>query len=51
MGDVIHALPLAASARAAGATVGWVVERVFAGVLEGNPHCDRIFTAQGEAVK
>ncbi|HEY1435738.1 MAG TPA: glycosyltransferase family 9 protein [Thermoanaerobaculia bacterium] len=45
LGDVIHALPLAASARAAGATVGWVVENVFLGALEGNPNCDRIFAA------
>jgi len=45
LGDVIHALPLAANARAAGATVGWVVERVFAGALEGNPNCDRIIPA------
>ena len=45
MGDVIHALPLAANARAAGATVGWVVERAFAGVLEGNPNVDRVFVA------
>ena len=29
MGDVIHALPLAANAHAAGATVGWLVERPF----------------------
>ena len=45
MGDVIHALPLAENARAAGATVGWIVERPFAGLLEGNPHCARIFVA------
>ncbi len=45
MGDVIHALPLAENARAAGATVGWLVERPFAGLLEGNPHCARIFAA------
>jgi heptosyltransferase-1 len=45
MGDVIHALPLARSARAAGAEVGWVVERPFSGLLAGNPDCDRVFTA------
>jgi heptosyltransferase-1 len=45
MGDVIHALPLAANARAAGATVGWVVERPFAGLLDGNPNVDRVFVA------
>jgi lipopolysaccharide heptosyltransferase I len=45
MGDVIHALPLAANAHAAGATVGWVVERPFAGLLEGNPDCDSVLIA------
>ena len=49
MGDVIHALPLASSAAAAGATVGWVVERAFAGLLEGNPHCARVFVADTKA--
>jgi heptosyltransferase-1 len=45
MGDVIHALPLAKNARVARAEVGWVVEHAFAGLLSGNPDCDRIFTA------
>lgn len=45
MGDVIHALPLAQNARASGATVGWLVERRFSGLLEGNPNVDRIFVA------
>jgi heptosyltransferase-1 len=45
MGDVIHALPLAANAHAAGATVGWLVERPFAPLLDGNPHCARVFVA------
>ena len=45
LGDVVHALPLAANARAAGATVGWVVERGLAPVLEGNPAIERIFPA------
>ena len=45
MGDVIHALPMAENARAFGATVGWVVERRFSGLLEGNPNVDRVFTA------
>jgi lipopolysaccharide heptosyltransferase I len=49
MGDVIHALPLASSAAAAGVTVGWVVERAFAGLLEGNPHCARVFVADTKA--
>src|SRR5438477_9453492 len=45
MGDIVHALPLAENARAAGATVGWTVEEAFAGLLEGNPNCARLFTA------
>jgi heptosyltransferase I len=45
MGDVIHALPLAANARAAGATVGWAVELSFAGLLQGNPNVDQVFAA------
>ena len=49
MGDVIHALPLARSAAAAGAAVGWVVERAFAGLLEGNPNCARVFVADTKA--
>lgn len=49
LGDVIHALPLAANAKAAGATVGWVVERTFAGVLEGNPNCAEVFLADTKA--
>jgi len=49
MGDVVHALPLAASARAAGATVGWVVERVFAGLLDGNPNLESVVVADTKA--
>ncbi len=49
MGDVIHALPLAENARASGAVVGWVVERKFSGLLEGNPNVDRIFVADTQA--
>jgi len=45
MGDVIHALPLAANAGAAGDVVSWLVEPAFAGLLEGHPHCDAIFEA------
>jgi ADP-heptose:LPS heptosyltransferase len=45
MGDVIHALPLAENAHRAGATVAWLVERPFAGLLEGNPHCARVLVA------
>ena len=46
MGDIVHALPLAANARAAGATVGWAVERPFADLLEGNPDCSSVFVAE-----
>jgi heptosyltransferase-1 len=49
MGDVIHALPLAANARAAGAEVGWAVERKFAGLLEGNLNVDRVLVADTAA--
>jgi lipopolysaccharide heptosyltransferase I len=45
LGDVVHALPLAANAHAAGARVGWVVERGLAPLLEGNPAIERIFPA------
>jgi heptosyltransferase I len=45
MGDVIHSLPLARNARLAGAAVGWLVERRFAGLLEGNADCAEVFTA------
>jgi heptosyltransferase-1 len=49
MGDVIHALPLAANAHAAGATVAWAVERKFSGLLDGNPHVDRALVADTSA--
>ena len=49
MGDVIHALPLATNARAAGAEVGWAVERKFAGLLEGNPHVAKVFISDTPA--
>jgi heptosyltransferase-1 len=49
MGDVIHTLPVAANARAAGAAVGWVIERGFAGVLQGNPDVDSLFVADTQA--
>jgi heptosyltransferase I len=45
MGDVIHTLPLASNARAAGATVGWVIERGFAGIVQGNADVDSLFVA------
>jgi len=45
MGDIVHALPLAANARAAGATVGWLIDRQYGGLLEGNPAIERVFLA------
>jgi len=44
-GDVIHALPLAANAKRAGAEVAWLVEPAYRGVLEGNPDVARVFVA------
>jgi heptosyltransferase I len=49
LGDVLHALPVAESAARAGATVGWVVEPAFAGVLDGNPHCTTVLAADTKA--
>jgi heptosyltransferase-1 len=45
MGDILHALPLAENARLAGVEVGWVTERAYAGLLEGNPAVSRLFLA------
>ncbi|MCG3134012.1 MAG: Lipopolysaccharide heptosyltransferase 1 [Planctomycetes bacterium] len=46
LGDVVHALPALASLRAAmpHAEIGWLVEDRHAGVLEGHPQIDRLFT-------
>jgi lipopolysaccharide heptosyltransferase I len=45
LGDVIHALPIAANARRSGAEVAWVVETAYRDLLEGNPDVDRVFFA------
>jgi len=45
MGDIVHALPLAENARRAGVEVGWIAERVYGGLLEGNPAVSRLFLA------
>ena len=45
LGDVVHALPIAANARRAGAEVAWVTESAYTGLLETNPHVDRVFSA------
>lgn len=45
LGDLVHALPLAVNAHAAGATVGWLVDSSYAPLLRGNPAIQRIFSA------
>jgi lipopolysaccharide heptosyltransferase I len=45
MGDIVHALPLAENARRAGVEVGWVTERTYGPLLEGNPAIGRLFLA------
>lgn len=44
LGDVVHALPVAAALRRhrPQATIGWVVEEVFAPLLAGHPAVDRV---------
>ena len=49
MGDIVHALPLAENARRAGAEVGWMVERGYVGLLEGNSAITRLFPADTRA--
>jgi heptosyltransferase-1 len=46
LGDVIHALPLAANLRRAGHRVGWIVEAPFEPLLSRNPNLDAVFTAE-----
>jgi lipopolysaccharide heptosyltransferase I len=47
LGDVIHALPVAATLRAArpGARLSWIVERREAAVLQGHPALDEVIVA------
>jgi heptosyltransferase-1 len=45
MGDIIHALPIAANAARAGVEVGWVAERPYGALLEGNPAISTLFLA------
>ena len=45
MGDIIHALPIAANAARAGVEVGWVAERPYGPLLDGNPAVSTIFLA------
>ena len=44
-GDVIHALPIAANAKRAGATVAWLVEPAYRAVVEADPDVDEVFVA------
>jgi heptosyltransferase-1 len=45
MGDVIHGLPVAANASAAGARVAWLTDGRYAPLLEGAPFLERVFLA------
>ena len=45
LGDVVHALPIAANARRCGAEVAWVVEAAYRELLEANRDIDRVFVA------
>jgi len=42
MGDVVHALPLAANLARAGHRVAWIVEKPFAALLDGNPNVEAV---------
>lgn len=42
MGDVVHALPLAANLARAGHRVAWIVEAPFAALLAGNPDVETV---------
>jgi heptosyltransferase-1 len=46
MGDVIHALPLAANLARAGHRVAWAVEKPFAPLLAGNPSIASVIEVQ-----
>ena len=45
MGDIIHGLPVAANASAAGVRVGWLTDGRYAALLEGAPFLERLFLA------
>jgi lipopolysaccharide heptosyltransferase I len=45
LGDIVHTLPLALNARMGGATVGWLTERRYGGLLEGNESVECLFFA------
>ena len=51
MGDILHALPLAAGAARAGHRVGWVVERPFASLLRGNPDIAELIVTDSKRIR
>jgi heptosyltransferase-1 len=51
MGDILHALPLAAGASRAGHRVGWVVERPFASLLRGNPDIHELIVTDSKKIR
>ncbi|MGH9440720.1 MAG: glycosyltransferase family 9 protein [Thermoanaerobaculia bacterium] len=51
MGDIVHALPLAAGAAGAGHRVGWVVERPFASLLRDNPNVHELIVADSKKIR
>jgi lipopolysaccharide heptosyltransferase I len=51
MGDILHALPLAANAARAGHRVGWVVERPFASLLRGNKHIYELIVTDTKRIR
>ena len=51
MGDILHALPLAAGAARAGHRVAWVVERPFASLLRGNTDIAELIVADSRKIR
>ena len=45
LGDIVHTLPLADNAHAAGCEVGWLTQAAYAPLLTGNPAVSRVFLA------
>lgn len=51
LGDIVHCLPVLTALRRAlpTAKIGWVVEQVWAPLLEGHPHLDALFRVRTKA--
>lgn len=51
MGDIVHCLPFLAALRrlVPGAKIGWVVEKVWAPILEGHPDIERLIPVRAKA--